>query len=165
MKKYILLILISLIGSGCAGIVSKNIADNRNLKVNEGIFVSNIISNVDGSQISIINNENNLVASGLFNLKAGDNLIVVALPEGDYSWASITFDRGISDFRGKMPFKVEKSKVNYVGDIEIDFASGGGSYHIRVISREDKVKQKLKEKFPNIANKHDFTVNMTKMHK
>ncbi|GLQ89834.1 hypothetical protein [Dyella flagellata] len=124
-----LLPLVVLLG-GCA--TDKNMSDSKQLPPGTGVMVANLrvrsLGGVAYPPVTInFDKMHGVSTSKIIALPARNNLIVMQLPAGDYSWTSVH----IGDLSGstsyRMPFTVEAGKINYVGDVLLLL----DSYHLK----------------------------------
>ena len=117
--------------SACAS--DKNMSDSAQLPPDTGILVANVlVRSVGGVPYPPVTMNfdkiHGLSPSKTVPLPLRDNLIVMQVPAGDYSWTSVKIgDLGGSTSYG-MPFTIEAGKINYVGDVMLVL----DSYHKKV---------------------------------
>ncbi|RDS83623.1 hypothetical protein DWU98_04640 [Dyella monticola] len=106
--------------SACA--TDKNVTDSAQLPPGTGIMVANVLVRSVGGvaypPVTInFDKMHGLSPSKVVALPLRNNLIVMQLPAGEYSWTSVK----IGDLTGStsygMPFTIEAGKINYVGDV------------------------------------------------
>ena len=156
-KKIILLIVLVML-SGCASV--KNIRDTARLEPKSGIMLVNFESNHYGYKATIINKKNITWASAVFDIKRDDNLRVITLPAGDYTWRGIYVGTGASEFRDDYDFTIQEGYVNYVGDVLIIIDGRSNRYKIS-FSDNEKTISRFKEEYPKLAENNKIIKNIT----
>jgi hypothetical protein len=121
LRRLWLLPLVALLGA-CA--THENIRDTTQLPPGTGIMVAHVlvrsVNNMGYPPItlSLGRMDNSLAANAKsIALASSDNMIVLDLPAGDYSWTDVQIMDLEGYTRRRMPFTIEAGKINYVGDI------------------------------------------------
>lgn len=114
-----LLSLAVLLG-GCA--TDKNMGDATQLPQGTGVMVANVLVRSVGAvaypPVTInFDKIHGVSTSKIIALPARNNLIVMQLPAGNYSWTSVHIGDLSASTSYAMPFTVEAGKINYVGDV------------------------------------------------
>jgi len=155
----------------CTGCVTAltlpNAPHDAKLKKNESLMITRLRGpayvNADYKPaITIINQRNLTVASAIFPIRSGDNLHVIVLPAGDYSWRGIYIATRYAEFRGKMPFELTAGSACYVGDLDIDIRGSSDRYALEVHNRVDEVKQMFAVRYPELSDTLPFIEAITK---
>ncbi|WP_158543263.1 hypothetical protein [Dyella psychrodurans] len=95
------------------------------------------------------------------------NLIVIALPAGEYNWATI--DLGLyagSATSYRMPFTIEAGKINYVGDLLLTFTrvnrpDGLPTYKLRIEDQSKVWLPTVASDYPQLSRVYPSVIHLT----
>ena len=161
MKRFIFSLSILFSLSGCASLVVPDVADSVTLEKDQGILATNIVTNISGLTVTIIDKTNIMVASAIFKPNAGENFRVITLPAGEYSWRGIYMGGKYSEFRDKMDFTIKPQEVNYIGDLLIDVDLFSSTYRMGVRDGSDEAKKYVEKTYPALSKTYRFNKTLT----
>lgn len=152
------LCLLAMVAIHLPGCATSNLSrDTARLESQDGVLVTNIITNAGGYKLAIRENHS-LVSSAVLEISSGANFRVIVLPAGNYSWRGIYAGTDYREFNGKYSFKIVAGAVNYIGDMYIDFASSLRQFEISFEDHRLEALQHFKESYPALAASCPFTV-------
>lgn len=140
MKKYLLLIIILFPMLGCLTLEDSDI---QAIPENKGIVIIDVEkANVSKFDLLYKPNVSATDLSGLIHNNATimtrDSYNVMIVTEGDYIISKATIDGDVYDFPKNSGFKVERGKVNYIGDFNLEFVESGIDYDVLATVFEDE---------------------------
>jgi hypothetical protein len=178
MKNFLLLTIIFV--SGCT--TSSEYTITKNLEPSEGLVLANVDcsksynlgiykSGYDMTKKTLLN-KTVFDTEAVFNcLRDDSHLKVVSLEEGDYFIGSVSrhkMNQGKAN-----SFTIEKGKINYIGDIDINTdTEPHKSYKsirypladiiidVSIVDRFDTTKKEFQERMPELAGKYPLVKNM-----
>jgi hypothetical protein len=146
------------------------VKDTAALPAGTGIMVANVmvwsVGGVAYPPASIkVDKLHGLSAATTLNLPQRNNLIVIELPAGEYSWTDLELGSvaGASTSY-RMPFTIEAGKINYVGDVLLTldkFSSPGGSYRIRIADQSKYWLPIVANNYPLLSHAYPTVVHLT----
>lgn len=132
MKKYLLLLTILFPMLGCLTLEDSDI---QALPENKGIVIIDV-EEANTSKFELLYKPNVAATdlSGLIHINTTimtrDSYNVIIATEGDYIISKATIDGDVYDFPKNSGFKVERGKVNYIGDFKLEFKESGIDFDI-----------------------------------
>ena len=168
-KRTLLLLFVSTALAGCASALKlPNIAPNSLPEKGSALLVARIIvkdtapgfTSRPPVSITLIDQQNLIVASAILPLEAGENFRVISLPPGNYSWRGIYLGTYSSEFRGKLLFSLAENTATYVGDIDLTIDWSTKKYALKVADRSRIAKYRYESGFPAAASALPFTTSV-----
>jgi hypothetical protein len=150
--------------------------DTATLPQNTGIMVANVlvwsVGGVPYPSASIkVDKVHGLSAATTLRLPQRNNLIVIELPAGEYSWTDLELGSvaGASTSY-RMPFTIEPGKINYVGDLLLtlnSFHNPGSmpSYNIRIADQSKYWLPIVAKYYPMLSRTYPAVVHLTEDHR
>jgi hypothetical protein len=155
-KRLLLLAILAMNLPSCA--TSNLPKDTSRLESNEGVLVTNIVTNAGGYKLAIRENHS-FVSSAVLNISSGGNFLVITLPAGDYSWRGLYSGSRYREFNGRYSFKIVAGAINYIGDMYIDFGPNLSQFQISIEDHRLEALQRFKESYPALAASSTFTID------
>jgi hypothetical protein len=148
--------------------------DTATLPPQTGIMVANVlvwsVGDVPYPSASIkVDKVHGLSAATTLNLPRRNNLIVIELPAGVYSWTDLELGSvagGSTSYR--MPFTIEPGKINYVGDLLLtldSFHKPGGSFNFRIADQSKYWLPIVAKYYPQLSHAYPTVVHLTEDHR
>jgi len=154
------LFLWAIVAMNLPGCTTLNIPrETSKLESQEGVLVTNIVTNAGGYKLAIRENHS-LVSSAILKISSGENFRVIVLPAGDYTWRGIYAGPRYKEFDGKYAFKIVAGAINYIGDMYIYFKSNSIEFKISFEEHSLEAWQRFKESYPALAASCTFTSNL-----
>lgn len=147
--------------------------DTAALPPGTGIMVANVlVTSVGGvpyPPLSIkVDKLHGLSTSTTLNLPQKNNLIVIELPAGEYSWTTLELGTGGggATMSYQMPFTIEPGKINYVGDLLLtlnSFHKPGGTptYRFRIADQSNYWLPIVAKYYPELSHAYPTVVHLT----
>lgn len=149
------------------------IKDTATLPPGTGIMVANVlVTSVGGvayPPLSIkVDSLHGMSMSTTLSLPQPNNLIVIKLPAGDYSWTALEmgFHGGGAAMSYHMPFTIEPGKINYVGDLLLTLNSyhgpgGSPTYRFRIADQSNYWLPIVAKYYPQLSRAYPTVVHLT----
>lgn len=140
MKKYLLLLITLFPMLGCLTLKDSDI---QTLPENKGIVILDFEkSNTSKFELLYRKNVSVTDLSGLLHsnvsIMTKDSYNAMIVTEGDYVLSKVTIDGQMYDFPENKGFKVERGKVNYIGDLNFKFDRSAAKNEVTVTVFEDE---------------------------
>ncbi|MGM9485912.1 hypothetical protein [Ideonella sp. YS5] len=154
---------------GCASALKlPNIDPDATLPAGHGLLVTRALlsdaspgmSQRPDVSITLIDVTNLTVASAILPLSPGENFRAIALPAATYTWRGIYLGTYSSEFRGKLPFKIEAGKACYVGDLDLQIDWRYKTYKLAVKDRSRIAQSRFEAEYPKLAGNLPFEVSL-----
>jgi hypothetical protein len=156
-QRLCLLAMVAIHLPGCA--TSNLPRDTARLESQDGVLVTNIVTNAGGYKLAIRENHS-LISSAVLGISPGANFRVIVLRAGDYSWRGLYAGNSYREFNGKYAFKIVAGAINYIGDMYIDFAPNLRQFQISFEDHRLEALQHFKESYPALAASCPFIVEL-----
>jgi len=150
--------------------------DTAALPAGTGVMVANVlvwsVGGVAYPYASIkVDKVHGLSAATTLNLPQRNNLIVIELPAGEYSWTDLELGSvaGASTSY-RMPFTIEPGKINYVGDLLLTLNSyyrpgGMPTFRIRIADQSKYWLPIVAKYYPQLSQAYPTVVHLTEDHR
>jgi len=143
-------------------------SDGQLLNANEGAVVARIYYKQSGlksdSGHSMVLNyyRGSTADSRELKIEKNDELVVIPLPAGRYTWRFMRWPDAAADFSKTSGFNVTANTVTYIGDIHI--SRDGIAARIRVINNFKTTLNMFKERYPKSSKKYKTSIQISKFH-
>ena len=151
MKK-LLIIVCSIFLFSCT--TAKFVRADTVLEKNTGYLVCSIHLIEPGWGISIYNKDEKSVKLIPYIEHPWD-VSLITLEEGDYTFGRIVTFPTVVDLEKKY-FHIEAGKINYIGDLYLEWGKSFSNRKMYYIDKEESVLERLRYKYPYISGKYEL---------
>jgi len=129
----------------------------------KGVVVADFYADVVGSVVVLVNNNAPTQAVAVIEITPLDNLRVLELPAGEYSWLELREPHRRTSLLGQLDFSVKPNVINYIGSMLIK--SYRNAPKISLVNQASQVQQRLSEDYADLSRRYPFVLSLTRQHR
>lgn len=143
-------------------------SDGQVLNANEGAVVARIyyeqsgLKSASGHSMLLNYYRGSTADSRELKIEKNDELVVIPLPAGRYTWRFMQWPDATADFSKTSGFNVTANTITYIGDIHI--SRDGIAARIRVINNFKTTLNMFKARYPKSSKKYKTSIQISKFH-